>query len=402
MASFSRLLEDVAYVYIPDITRTLSKAYIYTYINMSAVEDTACVFLRDFHSPQYQVGIDTLFYKTDTYHNFQGIKLIPPGSHLIHITDSINNSRTGKFVEAEPGTVIIMDLVHPDDTVDNISIEISTVSVEKSIKYGLTQEIYVSKMTNYQNSVNELEIATTSIMQGFDYSKYLSNNTGHVTSEDATTLEVRKLDEAIMRRGNDAGSRNQKYVKDLTAGLKILNKNILKMSVIDLTDKKTLVRTGSANKMQDYMDRTWIIEKAFGQDRDSGFMKRYLAEFKFSFVLAAILNNQGAYQQWKTLLDLFLRSGRLLKQHEKESYDFMSTLSIQLRVFLRLRKKEDYEDMDDTFNVDLSELQDSFTECLLTVDELEGTKLQFAFGRIVQLLNSRFGMEISDRLDMSE
>ncbi|KAF6008894.1 hypothetical protein HII13_003728 [Brettanomyces bruxellensis] len=257
-------------------------------------------------------------------------------------------------------------------------------------------------MANYQSGIEEFGIDPKSIMDGFDYRKYLSNDTGNVTSEDATTLEIRKLDEAIMKRRN-TNERDRKYMDDLTTGLKRLNENTLKMSVIDISDKKTLVKAESKNKMEDYLDRTWIIEKEFNQGVTCDFMQRYLAEFKFSFILAAILNNQGAYQQWKTLLDLFLRSGRLLKQQKSESYEFLKNVNMQLKILLRLRKKDDYqEDADDTFNVDLSELQESFMECLLTVDELEDTKFQFLFGSIVQILNSSFGMEICDRLDMSE
>ncbi|EIF46347.1 hypothetical protein AWRI1499_3748 [Brettanomyces bruxellensis AWRI1499] len=258
------------------------------------------------------------------------------------------------------------------------------------------------KMANYQSGIEEFGIDPKSIMDGFDSHKYLSNDTGNVTSEDATTLEIQKLDEAIMKR-RDTNERDRKYRDDLTTGLKRLNENTLKMSVIDISDKKTLVKAESKNKMEDYLDRTWIIEKEFNQGVNCDFMQRYLAEFKFSFVLAAILNNQGAYQQWKTLLDLFLRSGRLLKQQKSESYEFLKNFNMQLQILLRLRKKDDYqEDADDTFNVDLSELHESFMECLLTVDELEDTKFQFLFGSIVQILNSSFGMEICDRLDMSE
>jgi len=373
-----------------------------TRVTMNTVEGTACALFQNLHSPQYQVGIDTLFYKTDTYVNFQGIKLIPPGCHLIHITDTINSSRVGRFVNAKSGTVILISLEHSKDAIDSIFIKIETVELQNGVQYGITEEMYVSKMANYQSGIEEFGIDPKSIMDGFDYRKYLSNDTGNVTSEDATTLEIRKLDEAIMKRRN-TNERDRKYMDDLTTGLKRLNENTLKMSVIDISDKKTLVKAESKNKMEDYLDRTWIIEKEFNQGVTCDFMQRYLAEFKFSFILAAILNNQGAYQQWKTLLDLFLRSGRLLKQQKSESYEFLKNVNMQLKILLRLRKKDDYqEDADDTFNIDLSELQESFMECLLTVDELEDTKFQFLFGSIVQILNSSFGMEICDRLDMSE
>ncbi|VEU22255.1 DEKNAAC103304 [Brettanomyces naardenensis] len=266
------------------------------------------------------------------------------------------------------------------------------------------------------------------VFHNLQYSQYLTNHNGFVTSDDPSTLELRKVDDAILK--------NDPTNELLSQSLAKLNNTQLKLTVIDLSDKHTLIRKGGtdADKMNDYLDRTWLIKRAFkgegeeeeqgqaaeqeqeqeqeqGQEeeRDNGYMERFLAEFKFCFVMMVIMNNHGAYLQWKVLLDLFLNSVKgIWNEQTAASNELLEVFKVQLSVIGKMgggdgdKEGAEWDEVDERepgqFSVDIAELQTSFKDCLINMDQVKDTTLRFRYNEIIQILNTRFGMDVGDEL----
>ncbi|QPG75006.1 hypothetical protein FOA43_002346 [Brettanomyces nanus] len=331
----------------------------------------------------FQVGIDFLFFDVKSYSRFKGIKLIPSGCHLLHITNVLTNTRIGRFVNFEKNDFVEM----------SFDPETETIELKTTDRITTDEQTYITKMVNYKSQSEAKAQIIQSRLLNVDYKKFIDNDKNQVTSNDPTPIESLKLDEEIMKKHRQDGRKDHKFVDKLLQDLEKLNSNQLKLSIIDGNDKRTFVRDGSKDRTKDYLDRTWLINKLHG-----GSFEGFIEEFKFCFLMTIIINNYGSYLQWKTLMDLFLNSIGILNHKTEESKELMEIIKIQLQVITSLRVGEEEEQpKGEFFQVDLSELHRSFKECLLNMDTVEDVGLKFRYNEIIGILNG-LGLDVCDEL----
>lgn len=341
------------------------------------MDQTGSLIFGNLDDSKYQIGIDLFFFKVNSYDTFKGIKLIEPGAHLVHVTDLENNVRIGQFITINPESLYILNLTVLDSDTGEFTLNIHSVEREHWGASGFNEGVYVCQMTTYKKGDNYL-------LDGIPYTRYIANSQGLVSSSDPSASESVKLDEEIMKR------QDQKSRSDLQRGLDKLNESQLNLTVIRMNDKKTFRRPNSMTPTEDYLDRGWLIESKFGD------LVRFIDEFRFSFVMMMIMNNYGCYIQWKILIDLFLRSKSLLESYPNESLAFCAELKKQLKVISVSGILE--QAGESSFQIEMTELGNSFQECLLNVDEATDIRIKIMYDQVVALLNNCFNMDISDSL----
>lgn len=334
------------------------------------------------------VGINLQFYEADSYDHFKGIKDIPEGTYLLHVTDPSANVRYGLFIDLRQEDQLCLRR-HGDELM---------VEDAKVVEYPL--------LASYQprEGIDEDEL-----FDGIQWRRYCS---GALSSQDSTPLETFKLNEALKKSARNSTR------EEIQSGVDELAQ--LRLTQFDPTDKRTFVRDPAAPvQMHSYLDRAWLVQKLFADDptRESnavvgstGFNSGQTGhpmsaihraglwlydEFRFTFLVAAILNNYGAYIQWKALLDLFLRSVSLCKECPEVGRRFVQSLLQQLTVISQLRTGED------DFQLEISDIEPSFQDLLLNLDQVDDFALVASYNNLVSRLNECFDMDLSTDLEQA-
>lgn len=244
------------------------------------------------------VGIDTQFF---TVQNFlKGIKLIPPGLHLLHYSASVDDGASMRlawwFLVAK-GDVFTVQW-HEEKAV------FETHDPSK-LDIGEIYQFMVSYPENIQRWTNLSEFIDSEALE-----EYLPILKLAVTTATPLAEENMVLLEVLKRKKLDISLSDQ-------------SQDELKYSIIQ-PQKKRPDAVGE-QVTRDALDRSWYLIELFGHD-----VELLLAEIQLSFIHFVVLCNLCSYTQWMSLLTLILNSKMYLRSHRMISNKILTIIRVQL------------------------------------------------------------------------
>ncbi|GMG40210.1 unnamed protein product [Ambrosiozyma monospora] len=293
---------------------------------ISEPNTTTIIFKNDI--PEfYDIGLDFLFFHRDIAspnNNLKGIKLISSGIHLIHLTNKVSNTRTGKFLNCFRGSLITIEfnpdvdadeddiirvesifkadgsLVYADTSTDSV-VDVSTQRyvefVQENFAFminhqsfeknnGFWDKLWMKLLPDDDGDDDDSMIGASGAIisqiniqflngpkdETNDFTSLFSKT---ITSNDSSTLEMQKLKEAITEakikiqsqsqsqsQFESQSQRKQQFERDLQQPPPF---NELHLTSLDTTNKKLSIRPTSdpTVMMNDYLDKSWLMAKLF-------------------------------------------------------------------------------------------------------------------------------------------
>lgn len=303
------------------------------------------------------VGIDLHFFETNA--QFKGIKLIPPGFHLIHWGKDITSLRSaylflvpnyrGRNNPKFEDNLIILGYQKSHETLvlyDRSDLNFSAIQsrleglLPYMLKYPLDEGYGQERKSKWQRLTDRIDF---SVLATICPSNCVSTAT--TSSEEnavlMNSLELAALDRASRTQhteeGNGAGelpstkSRDQILAEDpVLSSIKGFGQGNEELRFYGKINLKRTWREDAEGTERTHQarDLSWYLGHLVREHYQG--LTHFIAEFQLCFVLMAVLANYAACEQWKRILTVILRSSDLQKENPDFCNEVLELILLQL------------------------------------------------------------------------
>ncbi|QLQ79220.1 hypothetical protein HG537_0B05670 [Torulaspora globosa] len=257
----------------------------------------AIIFSSDVLKFDVTVGIDQFSFQVKAGNRFCGVKNVPDGLHVIHISSSFNDDgiRYGYWFEASSGLYMRYDeesemyqmFREPDD-----------------IKYERMLQMGNHLMVNYPRLDDTNWSELTRFISYEQIETILDSN--YVDSSMTAKEESRVLNKRL-GTVNDSTCKHFKYT--------------------DIHFKSpSAIRPN--HQMEDYMDKSYYLNHVIVNQQLNGHINRLLGELQFAFCNAMLFANYGSSLQWHSIIELISFSSKISHTFI-EQFDKILALQLQ-------------------------------------------------------------------------
>lgn len=293
------------------------------------------------------IGIDTHFFNVNNL--LKGIKLIPPGTHLFHYSDSVYEGtaiRCGRWFTIKEGEVL--------HAVWNESL--ASFNFESSIPMDFG-EIY-NYMVKYPTNDSWTQVASYIDTESLEeYNPELVSTATPLREENMVLIEILRAKDP-KQQFEDQTSEELRYT-------------ILQFQLAGPRNEDS-----HAEVTRNALDKSWYLLQLFGHD-----LELLLAELQISFIHFVVLGNMCSCTQWCNLLRLVLMSRDFLEKNVKFAETFLNIVSAQL-----LLMPEDYMGLEVIDMKDYVAIMENFSHTFLSTSFRPWEK--------VKAVNKRFNLNL--------
>lgn len=263
--------------------------------------DGSTLYFDDAVPPHCSVGVDLFFFCSEPGRELRGVRNLPAGVHVVHLTSGLHNTRTAQLLELDGRSGYAVRFCHRTGD-DAPYTEIHTVRLDW---HSVVPDTLGRRVVDY----GALAVAGADWRAlRFDRSVlgFVRSPDGVLRTHDSTGPELRRLRQQLGGGAAAAAWPQHEHEPELL------------LSGLDFTtsDKRQLVRldrTGPA-RTADFLDKTWLVRAVWGGERGDGDAAgRAVAECKFAFLGAAVVNNTGCFGHFVRVVHLLLHSDGLLQ-----------------------------------------------------------------------------------------
>ncbi|OWB82615.1 hypothetical protein B5S33_g1243 [[Candida] boidinii] len=442
---------------------------------MEASLSNTVTFIYENNVPQeYTVGIDLLFFGTspdpetdkqgrqsggEPQYQPKGIKLVPAGIHIVHLTNSIINYRVARYVECSEGDVFVIKFNDTssgtsNNNKDDSNTHLSSLNIkffkniENEVGNGnnkngsnklinefnklisilpfmvnfenclenfkipfpnnpnsniytmknwllLTQGLTINKISKFIIKASDIQKGSIEIINDDDHDE--SKTSELISTDDSSVDEYKKIQKIL---GLDK-DHNKRFTNDESS------LNLLNLTDLDWRNTIRKNKNDSSNIQQitkDYLDKTWFFNNTFGNNKFN-----FLIELKFTFLNSIVLNNFNSLNHWIEMIKLILNMKNYFiydKDGTNQQFlsQFLSLIYLQLSIIpieLVSSNKNEFQEQQQSLNSISIEkkLKTDFSKFLSTLDETARIDLQLSYNSIIQLLESKFNIFVYQLLD---
>ncbi|OWB79366.1 hypothetical protein B5S32_g3586 [[Candida] boidinii] len=358
---------------------------------MEASLSNTVTFIYENNVPkEYSVGIDLLFFGTSpdsktnkqseqTKYQPKGIKLVPAGIHIVHLTNSLINYRIARYVECSEGDVFIIKFNDTSSGTSNnnnkndSNTHLSSLDITffKNIKneFGsgnnnndsnkLINEFnklisILPFMINFENCLENFKIPFPNspnsniytiknwsvLTQGLTINKIskfiikasdIQNGSSIEILNDVVDVDAEKKSSELICTDDSSVDEYKKLQKvmglDKEQNKRFTNDesslNLLNLTDLDWRNTIRKHKGDLSNIKQitkDYLDKTWFFNNTFGNNKFN-----FLIELKFTFLNSIVLNNFNSLNHWIEMIKIVLNMKNFfLYDKDPTSYQFLS------------------------------------------------------------------------------
>ncbi|ODV86235.1 hypothetical protein CANARDRAFT_27486 [[Candida] arabinofermentans NRRL YB-2248] len=403
-----------------------------------------------------ELGIDNLFFTSNSHQTtspatVKGLKNVPCGLHLIHITNTLINTRAGVFIDCEPGYIYILEcngegelcLTGVISSTQRVIIwhlseeelhsnHLATVLILDDISRSgggmvLTQSLpYMVDYTKQSQSL-EKQYWSKLVDSIVDVQTYIPNGTvlirdkfvcsGLISTSQSSLLEVEQLNDVLLKSAKartNGSHENDKFYSMLNHDE--LMKEYLKLTRITY---KKIIPQGEMTpqeRSQKYLDKTWFILQQYPEisadvPNDVG-LRKLLSEFKFCFIIALIMNNWCCLEQYYAMIKLIFNSMSFISRFPKFTVRFIRVLKEQLEiVFGNMATSQtakiveltdddaDNGDDDGDQFIKVSKVIKIIKEFIKDIDSVTDYTVLFELNSLIAFINDKFDIKLGYSLE---
>eukprot|EP00953_Heterococcus_sp_UTEX-ZZ885_P030313 16021-Heterococcus_DN1.PRE.5 len=280
-----------------------------------------------------QLGIDCKIYQTGP--NFKGIKMIPPGLHLLHYGSS-EGDRQGMFLNASAGSIDVLrwdptaeDLTRGDATLPEgslASLASAVLGGQLDSSLGPYPAEEAGMWINLSNCITQSVLSRCGVQPGAK----ISPGTDAGDSEQTVTAAADTTAQSTSTATTSAAV--VPYFADLArvARFSTMSAPHQTVSCSSSSDYSTVQRELAA-VTHAHMDRSGQVQELV-QRRFNGSWKELLGELQLAFVLFLLLSSLSAFKQWQQLTAALCRCETVAESDAGFYKSYIRVLHAQLKL----------------------------------------------------------------------
>lgn len=345
------------------------------------------------------LGIDLYYFQSTP--QYQGVKLIPPGFHVLHWGADTDSIRSGKFFFSKNESKLV--ILRYNSLLEKVEVEEEIGELDTSAIKGRLGDAYRFMIVYDSLKSSVLEKAEESL-SSINWNSLTNNITDELihfilpqhqiaSSTSTTEKENNILKQSLIDSAKIRSERSSSKIDDDHIIQSLVDQSDLELNLIDVDIKKRLKDPSvvGRNLTNSFLDKSWYLQETI--DTLGGF-KSFLGTIQFSFLLMLVFANYSGAVEWFSLIQLYFSSESHFAENLSDSRAFLNLFFIHLRAlpqeyFDQFWDKKDFIKMIIEYHENVYSKTDGWG---LFDEEILGISL-----KIFDFLETSYGIDLPDQ-----